>query len=260
MRTITRFLRRFLILLIVFVMGVAGTAFLMNNETTDDRSDMNNPTLPEVMVDFNGTLANRMYGYRQPMEADFVRDSVTPLDTTKKLTIAVNPYEEKIKSLSYEVRTSDGTKIVENRKVKSLDSSGSDGYLRAQIEISSGLLMNQEYSLQISLDTSDGEAYYYTRVVSRSSTMIQVKNNRNRRIFCIFLYSICNIFCTDFFIFQSSILEICSSAHKSICKVCTLKNRCGTEHLMNFNRCFCLSYCIYIKSALSKVIFIYSFQ
>ncbi|MFR8352703.1 MAG: hypothetical protein ACLVB1_08510 [Blautia obeum] len=31
-------------------MGVAGTAFLMNNETTDDRSDMNNPTLPEVMV------------------------------------------------------------------------------------------------------------------------------------------------------------------------------------------------------------------
>ena len=61
MRTITRFLRRFLILLIVFVMGVAGTAFLMNNETTDDRSDMNNPTLPEVMVDFNGTLANRMY-------------------------------------------------------------------------------------------------------------------------------------------------------------------------------------------------------
>ena len=170
MRTITRFLRSFLTLLIVFVIGVAGTAFLMNNETTDDRSDMNNPTLPEVMVDFNGTLANRMYGYRQPMEADFVRDSVTPLDTTKKLTIAVNPYEEKIKSLSYEVRTSDGTKIVENRKVKSLDSSGSDGYLRAQIEISSGLLMNQEYSLQISLDTSDGEAYYYTRVVSRSST------------------------------------------------------------------------------------------
>ena len=82
MRTITRFLRRFLILLIVFVIGVAGTAFLMNNETTDDRSDMNNPTLPEVMVDFNGTLANRMYGYRQPMEADFVRDSVTPVSYT----------------------------------------------------------------------------------------------------------------------------------------------------------------------------------
>ena len=170
MKTITNFLKRFLILLVVFVLGVAGTAILMNNETTDDRSDMNNPTMPEVMVDFNGILANRMYGSRQPMEADFVRDSVTPLDTTRKLTIAVNPYEEKVKSLSYEVRTSDGVKIVENRKIKNLDSSGSDGYLRAQIEISSGLLMNQEYSLQITVDTSNGEAYYYTRVVSRSST------------------------------------------------------------------------------------------
>lgn len=168
-----KFLKRFFILFIIFVIGVAGTAFLLNTETTDDRSDMNNPTLPEVMVDFNGTLANRMYGYRQQMETDFVRDSVTPLDTTKKLTLAVDPYDAKVKSLSYEVRTSDGTKIVENRKIKSLDRSDTDGYLRAQIEISSGLLMNQEYSLQITLDTNVGEAYYYTRVVSRASTNTQ---------------------------------------------------------------------------------------
>lgn len=44
------FLKRFLILLGVFVLGVAGTSFLMNSETTDDRSDMNDSTLPEVMV------------------------------------------------------------------------------------------------------------------------------------------------------------------------------------------------------------------
>ena len=42
-------LKRFLILLVIFILGVAGTVFLMNNETTDDRSDMNNPTLPEVL-------------------------------------------------------------------------------------------------------------------------------------------------------------------------------------------------------------------
>lgn len=165
-----RFLKRFLILFVIFIFGVAGTAFLMNSESTDDSSDMNNPTLPEVMVDFNGTLANRMYGYRQQMETDYVRDSVTPLDTTKKLTLAVNPYDSEVKSLSYEVRTSDGKKIVENKKIQNLDISTTDGYLRAEIEISSGLLMNQEYSLQITLDTDEGDIYYYTRVVARSST------------------------------------------------------------------------------------------
>lgn len=163
------FFKRFLVLLVVFILGVAGTAFLMNNETTDDRSDMNDAVLPEVMVQFGDVLTNRMYGYRQPMEADFVRDSVTPLDTTKKLTLVVNPYDTKVRNLSYEIRTSDGSKVMENRTIKSLDT-GSDGYLRTEIEISSGLLMNQEYSLQITLSTNHGDAYYYTRVVSRSAT------------------------------------------------------------------------------------------
>ena len=163
------FFKRFLVLLVVFILGVAGTAFLMNNETTDDRSDMNDAVLPEVMVQFGDVLTNRMYGYRQPMEADFVRDSVTPLDTSKKLTLVVNPYDTKVRNLSYEIRTSDGSKVMENRTIKSLDT-GSDGYLRTEIEISSGLLMNQEYSLQITLSTNHGDAYYYTRVVSRSAT------------------------------------------------------------------------------------------
>lgn len=131
------FFKRFLVLLVVFILGVAGTAFLMNNETTDDRSDMNDAVLPEVMVQFGDVLTNRMYGYRQPMEADFVRDSVTPLDTTKKLTLVVNPYDTKVRNLSYEIRTSDGSKVMENRTIKSLET-GSDGYLRTEIEISSG--------------------------------------------------------------------------------------------------------------------------
>ena len=162
-----KFLRRAVILLFVFVLGVAGSSFLLNSETTDDRSDMNDPVFPEVMVDFDGEYANRMYGYAQPMQSDFTRDSVTPLDTSRELSLVINPYATKVKSLSYEIRTSDGSKVLENRKVKSLDKN--DSYLATKIQINSDLLMNQEYSLQISLETNKGTAYYYTRVVSRSN-------------------------------------------------------------------------------------------
>lgn len=79
------------ILLLVFLLGTAGTALLLNSESTDNRSDFNDAVFPEVMVDMNDTLINRMYGYAQPMQADFTRDSVTPLDTSKKLTFKVNP-------------------------------------------------------------------------------------------------------------------------------------------------------------------------
>ena len=162
-----KFLRRAVILLFVFVLGVAGSSFLLNSETTDDRSDMNDPVFPEVMVDFDGNYANRMYGYAQPMQSDFTRDSVTPIDTSKELSFVINAYDTKVKSLSYEIRTSDGSKVLENRKIKSLDKQ--DSYLKTTIKLSSDLLMNQEYSLQLSLETNKGTAYYYTRVVSRSN-------------------------------------------------------------------------------------------
>mgnify|MGYP006947765826 CR=1 FL=1 len=69
----------------LIVAVVAGTSFLMNSQSTDNRSDMNDATLPEVMVKIGSTQANKMYGYRQQMQTDFMRGSITPLDTTKKV-------------------------------------------------------------------------------------------------------------------------------------------------------------------------------
>ena len=151
----------------LFVVVVAGSSLLMNSQSTDNRSDMNDATLPEVMVKIGSTQANKMYGYKQAMQTDFMRGSITPLDTTKKLTFEINPYADSVTGLAYEVRTSDGSKVMENRKIKNLTKE-ENGYLSAEIEIGSDLRMNQEYSMQITLDTSEGEVYYYTRVVSRT--------------------------------------------------------------------------------------------
>ena len=41
-----RIAKRVGILFCVFVLGIVGTSLLMNNRMTDNRSDMNNPTLP----------------------------------------------------------------------------------------------------------------------------------------------------------------------------------------------------------------------
>lgn len=161
-----RILKKAGILLLVFLLSTAGTALLLNSESTDNRSDFNDAVFPEVMVDMNDTLINRMYGYAQPMQADFTRDSVTPLDTSKKLTFKVNPYDSEVKSFSYEIRTSDGSKVLENKKIKNLVKE--DQYLSVDVEIGSDLRMNQEYSMQIALELDEGTAYYYTRVVSRS--------------------------------------------------------------------------------------------
>ena len=50
-----KILRKGAILLVIFVAVVAGTSFLMNSQSTDNRSDMNDATLPEVMVKIGST-------------------------------------------------------------------------------------------------------------------------------------------------------------------------------------------------------------
>ncbi len=155
------------ILLAIFIASVAITTLLMNKESTNNISDMNPPKLPEVLVDIDGTLANRMYGYRQEMQVDFNRDSLTPVDTTRKISLAIKSFDQEINGLSYEIRTSDGSKVIENQTVKELRKS--DDYLKASIQLSTdNMLMNQEYSLRIQLDLEDGPAYYYTRIIQRS--------------------------------------------------------------------------------------------
>ena len=168
MEKLKKIIGRALLLFLIFAASVAGTALMQNSAATDNRQDMNDCFLPELMVEFDGVLANRMYGYVQPMQLDFIRDSVTPLDTTRELTFVVNPYNTVVTSLSYEIRTSDGSKVIENRKIKNLTADDSRN-LRTTVRTGSDLLLNQEYSMQITLETSRGPAYYYTRVIARSN-------------------------------------------------------------------------------------------
>ncbi len=158
---------RILILLLVFVFGVAGTSFLMNGEISNDTAELDNASFPEVMIEIGGMYVNRMFGYAEKMQMDFTRDSLTPMDTSKKITLAINPHSCDLYNLSYEIRTSDGSKVIENSSTRKLTSQ--DSYFKATLDLKADeMRMNQEYSLQITLDTSAGEVYYYTRIIQRS--------------------------------------------------------------------------------------------
>lgn len=161
-----RIVIRIVILLCIFILGVAGTSLFLNSEDTNDLSDMNSASLPEVTVELDGIQVNRMNGYRQKMQVDFTRDSVTPIDTSKTLIIVVNPHDAQVGSLAYEIRTSDGSKVLENQMIPNLTEE--DGYLKAELQLTCDMRMNQEYSLQITLETGEEEVYYYTRIVQRS--------------------------------------------------------------------------------------------
>lgn len=154
------------VLLLIFILGVMGFSSFMNKETTDNKMDMEEATLPVLSMMYKDQEMNRMYGYAQEMQVDFMRDSLTPVGTDKKMTVSILPYGHKIKSLVYEVRTSDGSKVVENAKIKNFEENGSAQ--TATFELENSILMNQEYSLVFTLNTDKGSWHYYTRVIQRT--------------------------------------------------------------------------------------------
>ena len=147
---------KIVVLLFVFIAGVAGTSLLMNGEMTSDTAEMENASFPQVMVEIGGIYVNRMFGYAEKMQVDFTRDSLTPMDTSKEITLVINPFSCDLYNLSYEIRTSDGSKVIENSSTRRLTSQ--DSYFKATLDLKADeMRMNQEYSLQITLDTSAGE-------------------------------------------------------------------------------------------------------
>ena len=154
------------VLLLIFILGVIGFSSFMNKETTENKMDMEEASLPVLSMMYEGQEMNRMYGYAQEMQVDFMRDSLTPVGTDKKMTVSILPYDHKIKNLVYEVRTSDGSKVVENAKIKNFEENGSAQ--TATFALENSILMNQEYTLVFTLNTDKGSWHYYTRVIQRT--------------------------------------------------------------------------------------------
>ena len=134
------------ILLAVFLCGVAAFSSLMNHQSTDNKTDMETASSPSMAMIIDDTEVNRMYAYADEMDVNFVRDSLTPLDTDRTLEVSITPNGREIDSLVYEVTSLDGESVIENDKIRNFTEE-EDGRLTVQFTLSQPILMNQEYSL-----------------------------------------------------------------------------------------------------------------
>ena len=139
----------------------------MNSQNTDNKTDLQTAVIPCMAMKIGNTEVNRMYGYAQDMDESYMRDTLTPVGTDKTLAVSITPYGRKIESLVYEIRTADGSKVVENNKIKNFQEEA-DGKLTAEFTLQKSILMNQEYSLSFTLNTEAGSWTYYTRLIQRA--------------------------------------------------------------------------------------------
>jgi len=156
-----------LVLGMVFVFSIILFSNMMNKDLTQNTAELEKPTFPVMYMEISDMLVNPMYGYQKEMQALYMRESVTPLSTTRDLTAVINPFGNKIEAVVYEVLTADGSTRIENGKLSNIKNSGD--YQKVSFRLETPILMNQEYTLRFTINCVGEEPlYYYTRLVQRA--------------------------------------------------------------------------------------------
>lgn len=164
-------LRKFLILLIVFVAALFGFSKLTNHEPKDLTTDLARAQLPLLYLEDNGISINELHGYTKQMNPLSMRDTITPVSADGILPVTVNTFGEEVSGISFEIRSLDNTKQIAKAEAQNFKSEKNT--VSAEIQTNNLLEDNTEYLLTLNVDTSDHTVHYYTRLEKAGESHIQ---------------------------------------------------------------------------------------
>ena len=158
------------IIKVVYAVSVFITALLLidhitNKGNMDITAEMSAATLPTVSVVRADEKINALYGYAQEMDVRFMCETLTPVDTKdRKLSLVADTYGNRISAVSYQVRSADGERLIEDSAVD--DFVQKDEKVSVEIVLKDLLDKDKEYSFALKLVDEEGRAtWFYTRVI-----------------------------------------------------------------------------------------------
>lgn len=152
------------VFVLTFIVALIAGSKIMNKGHNNMTMEMAKATLPVVMMKTEDSNYNRLFGYKETGNTAFLRDTVTVLGENRDTELVITTYGREITAISMEVRSMDGSRLIENTPVTDYSVTANEIY--AGIALKDLIEKDIEYSLAIVLEL-DGEEdiRYYTRVV-----------------------------------------------------------------------------------------------
>lgn len=148
----------------IFVLSLVIVSKVMNRGHDNLTMDMAPATLPLVTMEWDGNLYNELHGYTAAMDVAFQRDTVTVLDEGRETGFVIDPYGENVTGISIEVRSADGSRLIENREIT--DYRVKEGFIEGRIALKDLIDREEEYSLTFLLELDHSRIIsYYTRII-----------------------------------------------------------------------------------------------
>lgn len=162
---------KIVVLFLVFSVTVAVMSLFHRPDNMDQTSEMLPATLPVVYLQQGDTRINELYGYCSEMDGTKMRDTITPLNKNLSLPLVIKTYQNQIKEISYEVRTIDMKRLIENGKID--DFSLKNGEISVTLEFQNILEEELEYMFVLSVNSNGKQVYYYTRLAQEANCYVK---------------------------------------------------------------------------------------
>ena len=158
-----RYIYKTVLLLFIFM----GALYFFGRQMETDISDRGarvgtgRETYPSLQLGVQGHRINTLFGYSAPMEPDIIRESMTPLDAEKKITVYLGKADSYLTSLQYQIIDKETGEVYETSEPNALQK----GQKSLDITFGFGFRTSTEYILDLA-GTSDAgrEIHYYTRL------------------------------------------------------------------------------------------------
>ncbi len=149
--------------IVVFIITLFVSSGIYNKGNEELTTSMAQASLPLVHITTRGISYNYLRGLKQEMDGSFFRDTITPLGEGRTLSFVVDKYGNEINEISFEVRSIDGTRLVEKTKVDDYSDKGDS--IQANITIKDLIEPGVEYNWILMLKIGNDTVRYYTRII-----------------------------------------------------------------------------------------------
>lgn len=158
----------------VFIIACLVMSRMMNQGNADMTAAMEEPSYPIMHLMIDRYPVNSLVGYEDAMKCSYMRDNLTTISSDRMIKFQILKCDQKIDKVSFEVRSLDGSRLVENTEY--VDVTESEDVLEGRIVVKDLIDPEREYMLIFILNLEDGrELRYYTRLIQTDNYNIEEK-------------------------------------------------------------------------------------
>lgn len=149
---------------VVFIASAFIIGGIMNQGHNNMTMEMAPATLPVITMESGGVACNELHGNTVEMDVAYQKDTVTMLGADRQANFTVDTYGREVTGISMEVRSIDGSRLIENGEVTGWKAGGKS--FAVTLALKDLINTNTQYSLTLILELEgEQKVYYYTTIL-----------------------------------------------------------------------------------------------